>query len=113
MRFRRYLHEKNGTRMPLECIDIGVRSGDDIRIIDDALTLQLVSVASVALEPVRICSPGKPPPGTPTPPPPSWTFLSADWFARRVRWARKISSILCRPTVGSRSSTISRKLLYP
>ena len=35
-----YLHEKNGTRMPLECIDIGLRSGDDINIIDDALTLQ-------------------------------------------------------------------------
>jgi len=37
-----YLHEKNGTRMPLECIDIGLRSGDDIKIIDDALTLQRV-----------------------------------------------------------------------
>ncbi len=37
-----YLHEKNGARMPLECIDIGVRSGDDIRIIDDALTVQNV-----------------------------------------------------------------------
>lgn len=37
-----YLHEKNGSRMPLECIDIGVRSGDDVKIIDDALTLQRV-----------------------------------------------------------------------
>lgn len=37
-----YLHEKNGSRMPLECIDIGLRSGDDIKIIDDALTLQQV-----------------------------------------------------------------------
>ena len=37
-----YLHEKNGSRMPLECIDIGLRSGDDIAIIDDALTLQMV-----------------------------------------------------------------------
>ena len=36
-----YLHEKNGSRMPLECIDIGVRSGDDIKIIDDALTVQV------------------------------------------------------------------------
>lgn len=28
--------------MPLECIDIGVRSGDDISIIDDALTMQAI-----------------------------------------------------------------------
>ena len=42
-----YLHEKNGARMPLECIDIGVRSGDDIRIIDDALTLEQVYVRAM------------------------------------------------------------------
>ena len=39
---KQYLHEKNGARMPVECIDIGVRSGEDIKIIDDALTLQMV-----------------------------------------------------------------------
>lgn len=43
-----YLHEKNGSRMPLECIDVGVRSGDDIRIIDDALTLEQVYVRAMA-----------------------------------------------------------------
>ena len=43
-----YLHEKNGARMPLECIDIGVRSGDDIRIVDDALTLEQVYVRAMA-----------------------------------------------------------------
>ena len=37
---KQYLHEKNGARMPLECIDIGVRSGDDVRVVDDALTLE-------------------------------------------------------------------------
>ena len=49
---KQYLHEKNGARMPLECIDIGVRSGDDIRIIDDALTLEQVYV--------RAMTPGEP-----------------------------------------------------
>ena len=39
---KQYLHEKNGARMPLECIDLGVRYGDDVKIIDDALTLQAV-----------------------------------------------------------------------
>lgn len=33
-----------GARMPLECLDIGLRSGDDIKIIDDALTVQDVYV---------------------------------------------------------------------
>ena len=35
-----YLHERNGPRMPIEAVDIGVRRDADIKILDAALTLQ-------------------------------------------------------------------------
>ena len=55
---KQYLHEKNGARMPLECIDVGVRSGDDIRIIDDALTLQQVYERALSPNPDFGTGPG-------------------------------------------------------
>ena len=55
---KQYLHEKTGSRMPLECIDVGVRSGDDIRIIDDALTLQQVYERAISPNPDFGTGPG-------------------------------------------------------
>ena len=55
---KQYLHEKNGARMPIECIDIGVRSGDDIRIIDDDLTLQQVYERALSPNPDFGTGPG-------------------------------------------------------
>lgn len=44
-----YLHAKNSVRMPLESIDIGLRTSDDlIEVLDPALTLQQVYDKSVA-----------------------------------------------------------------
>jgi len=39
---KNYLHEREPARMPMEALDIGVRRGDDIKILDDNLTMQRV-----------------------------------------------------------------------
>mmetsp|Transcript_10068 Transcript_10068/g.29513 ORF Transcript_10068/g.29513 Transcript_10068/m.29513 type:complete len:445 (-) Transcript_10068:77-1411(-) len=44
-----YLHHKNGPRMPMEALDIGLRTADDsIEVLDGALTLQQVYEQSIA-----------------------------------------------------------------
>ena len=43
-----YLHSKNGQRLPMESIDIGLRCGDEIQILDAAMSLQKVYEKSCA-----------------------------------------------------------------
>jgi len=37
-----YLHHKNGPRMPLEALDVAIRKGDTVEVLDSAWTLQQV-----------------------------------------------------------------------
>ena len=44
-----YLHHKNGARMPIESLDLGLRVEEGIHVVDDALTLQEVYVTWMSM----------------------------------------------------------------
>ena len=56
-----YLHHKNGTRMPMESIDIAFRDGNDLNVLDDTHTLNQVWIDNAKEEPAPPREPG---PGT-------------------------------------------------